>query len=84
MLWARLTSRQTLNSQAPNLSDPTLDAWLYLKTLIRALLPGFCNNPVDLKENFKGLAKTVGEHLQQRKELRLDILVKFRLTRNSR
>ena len=41
----------------------------------RALLPGFCNNPVDLKESFKGMARTLGEHLQQRKELRLDILV---------
>jgi hypothetical protein len=41
------------------------------------LFPGFCNNPVDLKENFKGLARTLGEHLQQRKELRLDILVSF-------
>jgi hypothetical protein len=41
------------------------------------LFPGFCNNPVDLKENFKGLARTLGEHLQQRKELRLDILVNF-------
>ena len=36
-----------------------------------------------LKENFKGLAKTIGEHLQQRKELRLDILVRRLLSSQS-
>jgi hypothetical protein len=49
----------------------------YTYSNFRALLPGFCNSPVDLKENFKGLARTIGEHLQQRKELRLDILVRI-------
>ena len=45
---------------------------------IWALLPGFCNNPTDLKESFKGLAKTLGETLQNMKELRIDILSSLR------
>ncbi len=49
-----------------------------LVSQIWALLPGFCNNPVDLKESFKGLAQVMGEHLQQRKELRMFILASLR------
>lgn len=50
-------------------------------TQIWSLLPGFCNNPSDLKESFKGqdgLAKTLGTHLQDRKELRIYILASIR------
>ncbi|XP_040571896.1 RRP12-like protein [Lepeophtheirus salmonis] len=42
------------------------------------LLPGFCNNPTDLKESFKGLAKILGVQLNERKELRMDILAALR------
>ena len=45
---------------------------------IWALLPGFCNNPTDLKESFKGIAKTLGETLQNWKELRVYILSSLR------
>ena len=45
---------------------------------IWALLPGFCNNPSDLKESFSGsFAKLLGDNLNIR-ELRLDILSALR------
>jgi len=43
-----------------------------------ALLPGFCINPTDLATSFKGLARILGVQLDQRKELRLDILTGLR------
>ena len=49
-----------------------------LVSQIWALLPGFCNNPTDLTESFKGMAKTLGETMQNMKELRVYILSSLR------
>jgi len=49
-----------------------------LVSQIWSLLPGFCNNPTDLKESFKSMARTLGETLQNMKELRIDILSSLR------
>jgi len=43
---------------------------------IWSLLPGFCNGATDVKVSFKGLAKTLGELLHSRSELRINIMVK--------
>ena len=49
-----------------------------LFTQIWALLPGFCNNPTDLKDAFTGpFAKILGDYLSL-KELRFDILSALR------
>ena len=45
---------------------------------IWSLLPGFCNCPTDLKSSFKGIAKILGTQLNERKELRMDILSSLR------
>merc|ERR1719309_1626752 len=45
---------------------------------IWSLLPGFCKDPVDLKESFKNIAKIIGTELSQKKEIRLDILTSIR------
>uniref|UniRef100_A0A646QJB6 RRP12-like protein n=1 Tax=Hemiscolopendra marginata TaxID=943146 RepID=A0A646QJB6_9MYRI len=46
---------------------------------IWSLLPGFCTDPVDIVENFKNLAKILGDQLRQQNELRLEILSALRL-----
>lgn len=45
---------------------------------IWSLLPGFCNNPTDLKDSFQTLARILGTELSNRKEIRLDILTSIR------
>ncbi len=42
---------------------------------IWSLLPGFCNGPTDVAESFKGIARTLGDHLHNRSELRINIMV---------
>ena len=45
---------------------------------IWSLLPGFCNNPKDLKESFGDIVKEMGKNLQNRKDLRMYILASLR------
>ena len=52
-----------------------------LETQIWSLLPGFCNGPSDLKTAFlpsTGLARTLGQKLEVRKDLRMHILAAIR------
>ena len=49
-----------------------------LVSQIWALLPGFCNNPKDLKESFDDIVKHMGKNLQDRKDLRMYILASLR------
>lgn len=49
-----------------------------LHTQLWSCLPGFCNSPSDLAENFKTVAKTLGQSLNQQPQLRLDILAALR------
>ncbi|KAL3267861.1 hypothetical protein HHI36_007002 [Cryptolaemus montrouzieri] len=42
------------------------------------LLPCFCNNPSDIKENFKTIAKVLGTAISDRKELRLPVMASLR------
>ncbi|XP_076363846.1 RRP12-like protein isoform X2 [Tachypleus tridentatus] len=50
-----------------------------LQTQIWSLLPGFCTLPTDLTESFKGIAKILGLALNERPDLRLDVLTSLRL-----
>ncbi|XP_013779774.1 RRP12-like protein isoform X2 [Limulus polyphemus] len=50
-----------------------------LQTQIWSLLPGFCTQPTDLTESFKGIAKILGLALSEHPDLRLDILASLRL-----
>lgn len=43
---------------------------------IWSLLPGFCNGATDVTDSFKGIARTLGEHLHNRSELRINIMVR--------
>ncbi|XP_058797316.1 RRP12-like protein [Phymastichus coffea] len=49
-----------------------------LSSQIWALLPCFCNNPPDIKENFMKIAKTLGMAISQRKNLRLSVMTSLR------
>ncbi|XP_075983543.1 RRP12-like protein [Anticarsia gemmatalis] len=43
-----------------------------------ALLPSFCNNPVDVKDNFKSLARVLGSVLKDNPEFRLSVMQALR------
>ncbi|XP_015121144.1 RRP12-like protein [Diachasma alloeum] len=49
-----------------------------LNSQIWALLPSFCNNPRDVKESFKDLAKILGMAISEKKELRLSVMASLR------
>ncbi|XP_067007465.2 RRP12-like protein [Anabrus simplex] len=49
-----------------------------LQSQIWALLPSFCNNPPDVKENFKGIAKVLGTAIGEYKDLRLSAMASLR------
>lgn len=49
-----------------------------LEFQIWSLLPGFCNGATDLGGSFKRIAKTLGDQLKIRKDLRMDILSSIR------
>lgn len=42
------------------------------------LLPCFCNNPTDIKDNFKSIAKILGVAISEKKELRLAVMASLR------
>ncbi|XP_060526984.1 RRP12-like protein [Cylas formicarius] len=42
------------------------------------LLPCFCNRPVDIREEFKNLAKVLGHAISDRKDLRLAVMASLR------
>jgi len=75
-LAARCLKRSN-DSQAKNdkIGHKTYEVLVYQ---IWSLLPGFCNNPTDLKESFQSLARILGTELSNRKEIRLDILTSIR------
>ncbi|KAF5291161.1 hypothetical protein FQA39_LY14403 [Lamprigera yunnana] len=43
-----------------------------------SLLPSFCNNPTDIKTNFKNIAKILGVGISDHKDLRLSIMAALR------
>ncbi|XP_059048180.1 RRP12-like protein [Achroia grisella] len=43
-----------------------------------ALLPSFCNNPMDVKENFKAVARVLGNVLKDNPEFRLSVMQALR------
>ncbi|XP_049862058.1 RRP12-like protein [Schistocerca gregaria] len=49
-----------------------------LQSQIWALLPGFCNRPSDIKENFKSIARILGTAINERKDLRLSVMASLR------
>ena len=49
-----------------------------LQSQIWALLPCFCNNPADVKDNFKMIAKILGTAIADHKQLRLDTMSALR------
>ncbi|XP_001606680.2 RRP12-like protein [Nasonia vitripennis] len=49
-----------------------------LSSQIWALLPSFCNNPPDIKENFKRIARTLGMAISEKKDLRLSVMAALR------
>ena len=49
-----------------------------LEFQIWSLLPGFCNGATDLGVSFRRIAKTLGDQLKIRKDLRMDILSSLR------
>ncbi|XP_011315321.1 RRP12-like protein [Fopius arisanus] len=49
-----------------------------LNSQIWALLPSFCNNPRDIKDSFKDLARILGMAISEKKELRLSVMASLR------
>lgn len=45
---------------------------------IWALLPAFCNNPIDIKDNFKTLAQRLGQVIEHEKDLRMAVMASIR------
>lgn len=58
--------------------SPTFKCYKLLEEQIWSLLPGFCTGPTDLKESFPRMAKTLGDYLVNRKDLRLHIMTALR------
>ncbi|XP_034940350.1 RRP12-like protein [Chelonus insularis] len=49
-----------------------------LTSQIWALLPSFCNNPSDIKDSFKSIARVLGMAISDRKDLRLSVMASLR------
>ncbi|XP_024936269.1 RRP12-like protein [Cephus cinctus] len=49
-----------------------------LTSQIWALLPSFCNNPTDIKDSFKSIARILGMAIAERKALRLSVMASLR------
>ena len=49
-----------------------------LQMQVWSLLSGFCTQPTDVKQSFKGIAKILGSALQDRADLRLDVMLSLR------
>ncbi|KAK0081235.1 hypothetical protein PV325_012542 [Microctonus aethiopoides] len=49
-----------------------------LTSQIWALLPSFCNNPRDIKDSFKSIARILGTAISERKDLRLSVMASLR------
>ncbi|XP_022336615.2 RRP12-like protein isoform X1 [Crassostrea virginica] len=45
-----------------------------LQRQIWSLLPGFCNNPIDLTQSFKGICKILGSAISERGDLRVEVM----------
>lgn len=50
-----------------------------IQSQIWSMLPGFCTNPIDFPQSFKGIAKILGTALTARPDLCLDILASLRI-----
>ncbi|XP_067120936.1 RRP12-like protein [Centruroides vittatus] len=61
-------------------SNRNIEARLYsaVQSQIWSMLPGFCINPVDFPQSFKGIAKILGTALNTRQDLRLDVMAALR------
>ncbi|XP_023218874.1 RRP12-like protein [Centruroides sculpturatus] len=61
-------------------SNHNIEAQLYsaVQSQIWSMLPGFCTNPVDFPQSFKGIAKILGTALNTRPDLRLDVMAALR------
>ncbi|KAK3582767.1 hypothetical protein CHS0354_015294 [Potamilus streckersoni] len=49
-----------------------------LQLQIWSLLPGFCTRPTDLAKSFKGIAKVLGTAINERPDLRMDVMASLR------
>ncbi|GFR68565.1 ribosomal RNA processing 12 homolog [Elysia marginata] len=49
-----------------------------LQLQIWSMLRGFCDHPTDVKQSFQGIAKTLGTALNERDDLRMDVLAALR------
>ncbi|XP_033203361.2 RRP12-like protein isoform X1 [Bombus vancouverensis nearcticus] len=50
----------------------------FLVCQVWAILPSICNNAIDVKDNFKNIAKLLGTNLNERKNLRMSIMSALR------
>ncbi|GBP39109.1 RRP12-like protein [Eumeta japonica] len=72
--FCRKKSREANQSQ-DNVSSHTHEL---LCNQLWALLPSFCNNPKDIKDNFKAVAKVLGNVLKDNPEFRLSVMQALR------
>ncbi|KAK3094601.1 hypothetical protein FSP39_003915 [Pinctada imbricata] len=49
-----------------------------LQLQVWSFLPGFCTNPVDLKQSFKSIAKVLGTAISDRPDLRMEVMSSLR------
>ncbi|XP_013379809.1 RRP12-like protein isoform X2 [Lingula anatina] len=75
-LAAKLRNKSLQHAQEKRqVESKTYDA---LQMQIWSLLPGFCNNPIDLPQSFKGIAKVLGSAISDRPDLRGDVMASLR------
>jgi len=53
-------------------------AYDVLQLQIWSMLKGFCDHPTDIRQNFQGLAKILGTALNEREDLRMDVMSALR------
>ncbi|KAL3864637.1 hypothetical protein ACJMK2_006302, partial [Sinanodonta woodiana] len=75
-LAARLRQLTVQYSQEQNIVAAKTYETLQLQ--IWSLLPGFCTRPVDLAKSFKGIAKVLGTAINERPDLRMDVMASLR------
>lgn len=81
-LAAKLRTRSLeLTEEGKKVEAKTYDV---LQSQIWSLLPGFCKNPSDLAQSFKGIARILGTALNDRPDLRIEVCAALRncITKN--
>ncbi|XP_048507370.1 RRP12-like protein isoform X2 [Athalia rosae] len=74
---ANLCERKSAAQKAQN-NESRSHTYELLTSQIWSLLPNFCNNPDDIRDSFKNIARILGTAISERKDLRLSVMASIR------